>query len=138
MATVLFWLISLCFLELKRVTASKVLRKIKEEGLYVIGMVKDVKQKYTFENKEYSLKEVRKLLSKRSPSNILGSIIVTTKNGSPVKLVYVKNGNKQNEWLAILCIDLSISNEEIVRIYGNRWTIQVFFKSIKSFLKLGN
>lgn len=112
--------------------------KIKQEGLDVIGMVKDVKQKYTFEDGAYSLKELRKFLPKNSTSNILGSIIVKTKNGLPIKLVYVKNRNNKKEWLVILCTDLSISDQEVVRIYGNRWSIEVFFKSIKSFLKLGS
>jgi hypothetical protein len=83
------------------------------------------------------LKELRTILPKNTPSNILGSVLVTTKNGLPVKLVYVKNRNNKKEWLTILCTDLSLSDQEVVRIYGNRWSIEVFFKSAKSFMKLG-
>jgi len=50
----------------------------------------------------------------------------------------VKNRNKKRDWLVILSTDCSLSNEEIVRIYGNRWSIEVFFKSAKSLLKLGS
>ena len=32
--------------------------------------------------------------------------------------------------------DTSISEEEIIRIYGKRWGIEVFFKACKSYLKL--
>ena len=32
---------------------------------------------------------------------------------------------------------MSLSDSEIVRIYGNRWSIECFFKATKSFLKLG-
>jgi len=32
---------------------------------------------------------------------------------------------------------MSISEEEIIRIYGKRWDIEVFFKVCKSYLKLG-
>lgn len=33
--------------------------------------------------------------------------------------------------------DCSLSDAEIVRIYGNRWGIECFFKASKSFMKLG-
>ena len=36
-----------------------------------------------------------------------------------------------------LSTDISLSDAEIVRIYGNRWSIECFFKASKSFLKLG-
>ena len=36
-----------------------------------------------------------------------------------------------------LSTDLSLSDAEVVRIYGNRWSIECFFKASKSFLKLG-
>jgi len=35
-----------------------------------------------------------------------------------------------------LCTDLNVSEEEIVRIYGKRWDIEVFFKVCKSYLAL--
>ncbi len=34
-------------------------------------------------------------------------------------------------------MDTSLEDAEIVRVYGNRWSIECFFKSSKSFLKLG-
>lgn len=37
----------------------------------------------------------------------------------------------------LLSTDCSLSDTEIVRIYGNRWSIECFFKASKSFLKLG-
>jgi hypothetical protein len=53
-----------------------------------------------------------------------------------VKLVFIKNRNKRKEWLALVCTDLTITAEEVVRIYGMRWDIEVFFKASKSLLKL--
>ena len=41
------------------------------------------------------------------------------------------------ECLYLLSTDCSLSDSEIVRIYGNRWSIECFFKASKSFLKLG-
>ena len=37
----------------------------------------------------------------------------------------------------MLSTDCSLSDAEIVRIYGNRWSIECFFKASKSLLKLG-
>jgi hypothetical protein len=50
--------------------------------------------------------------------------------------VFVRNRNKRSEWLAILSTDTTLSDEEIVRIYGMRWDIETFFKCSKSLLKL--
>ncbi len=69
--------------------------------------------------------------------DIIGSLCCKTKNGIPVKIVFVSNRNKKSEWRAIISTDLSLDDKEIVRIYGMRWGIEVFFKASKSLLKLG-
>ncbi|RCS33553.1 IS4 family transposase, partial [Heyndrickxia coagulans] len=46
------------------------------------------------------------------------------------------NRNKKSDWLAILSTDCTLSDQEIIRIYGMRWDIEVFFKTTKSLLKL--
>ena len=43
---------------------------------------------------------------------------------------------KSSNWLAILSTDCTLSDQEIIRIYGMRWDIEVFFKTTKSLLKL--
>ncbi len=113
------------------------IKSILKEGLDVIGMVKQLKQKYEYNNHLYTLKELRKFISKTSISNMLGSLNVKTKNDLKVKLLYVKNRNKKNDWLVVFSTDLTISTDEIIHIYGIYWFIEVFFKSIKSFVKLG-
>jgi len=56
---------------------------------------------------------------------------------SLTRIVYVRNRNKRKDYLALITTDMSISEEEIIRIYGKRWDIEVFFKVCKSYLKLG-
>lgn len=119
-------------------THEPLIKSCLKQGVDVIGMVKQLKQKYTYKENTYTLKELRTLLPKCRNGNIIGSVIVKTKAGIPIKLVYVKNRNKKQDWLVILSTDCTISNEEIIRIYGNRWSIEVFFKSTKSFMKLGS
>ena len=80
---------------------------------------------------------MKKLVKFNQAKDRFGSLIVTTKTGIPVKIVFVRNRNKKSECLYILSTDTSLSDAEIVRIYGNRWSIECFFKASKSFLKLG-
>lgn len=54
----------------------------------------------------------------------------------PAKVVYVRNKNKCDEYLCLISTDVNISEDEIIRIYGKRRDIEVFFKVCKSYLKL--
>lgn len=69
-------------------------------------------------------------------NGILRSIHTTQANGISVKVVFVRNRNKKSDWLAILSTDCTLSDQKIIRIYGMRWDIEVFFKTTKSLLKL--
>ena len=48
----------------------------------------------------------------------------------------MRNRVKRKEWLALICTDMSLTEQEIIRIYGKRWDIEVFFKTCKTYLKL--
>ena len=54
----------------------------------------------------------------------------------PAKVVYIRNKNKKNEYLCLISTEASLSEEEIIRIYGKRRDIEVFFKVCKSYLNL--
>ena len=54
---------------------------------------------------------------------------VQLKDGRVAKLVFVRYKRKQ-DWLALLSTDANV-----VRIYGKRWGIEVFFKMAKQHLK---
>ena len=54
----------------------------------------------------------------------------------PAKVVYVRNRNKRKEYLCLISTDTSLSEDEIIRIYGKRWDTEVFFKVCKSYLNL--
>ena len=103
----------------------------------VIGMVKKTpKIHYGYNGHPMDLKAVyRRLKKRRGRAKILASAIVTLKSGLPAKLVFVRDRRKK-DWLALICTDIGLSNEDIVRIYGKRWDIEVFFKMAKQHLKL--
>lgn len=76
---------------------------------------------------------------RRGRSKYLLSVIVNViKDGEsiPAKVVYVRNKNNRKEYLCLISTDTTLSEEEIIRIYGKRWNIEVFFKVCKSYLKL--
>lgn len=118
-------------------TTEPMIKEILNTGINAIGMVKQLKQYYTYKGKRYKLPELKKFISFEGARNIFGSLVVTTKIGIPVKIVFVRNRNKKSECLYLLSTDISLEDAEIVRVYGNRWSIECFFKSSKSFLKLG-
>jgi hypothetical protein len=118
-------------------TQQPLIRSIVDIGLDVIGMVKDTKQRYIVNGRRLSLKELYSFaIPVQGKKGILRSIHTTMANGIDVKVVFVQNRNKKKEWLAILSTDCTLSEQEIVRIYGMRWDIEVFFKTTKSLLRL--
>ncbi|MBU1413958.1 transposase, partial [Myxococcota bacterium] len=106
--------------------------------LPVICMAKDMKTVlYQHKGQWVRLSKLYRLLRKRpGKAKILSSAVVETKQGQEVKIVFVRNRNKKRQWLAIISTDTSLANEEIIRIYGKRWDIEVFFKMMKHYLNL--
>ena len=107
--------------------------------LDTIAMVKkSSKIKYGYQGGRYSIKEIYKQCRKRrGRSKYLLSIDVTVGNEAiEAKIVCVRNKSKKKDWLAIISTDTTLSEEEIIRIYGKRWDIEVFFKTCKSCLHL--
>ena len=106
--------------------------------LPVICMGKDMPTiLYRYKGKWVRLSKLYSLLRKRpGKAKILTSVVVETREGQQVKIVFVRNRNKKRQWLGIVSTDTELSDEEIVRIYGKRWDIEVFFKMMKHYLNL--
>jgi hypothetical protein len=119
-------------------THAPLIQAVLDRGLDVIGMVKADKKRYLLGDRRLSLQELyfEAAPVQRKNKGILRSIRTELSPGIPVIMVFVRHRSKKKEWLAILCTDLSISEEEIIRIYGIRWDIEVFFKCAKSLLRL--
>ena len=76
---------------------------------------------------------------RRGRSKYLLSVLVeVVKDGEviPAKVVYVRNRNKRKEYLCLISTDTTLDENEIIRTYGKRWDIEVFFKVCKSYLNL--
>jgi hypothetical protein len=77
----------------------------------------------------------KRIKKRRGKARILGSVVVETSQKQKVKIVFVRHRHKR-DWLAIISTKIDLSAEEIVRIYGKRWDIEVFFKMMKHHLNL--
>jgi len=77
----------------------------------------------------------RCLKKRRGRAKILASVTVTLKDEHKAKVVFVRDRRKK-DWLALLSTDIHLPDEDVVRIYGKRWDIEVFFKMAKQHLKL--
>ena len=108
-------------------------------GLDTIAMVKkSSKIQYGYQDGRYSIKEIyRQCKKRRGRSKYLLSVDITVGDEAmPAKIVCVRNKSRKKDWLAIISTDTTISEEEIIRIYGKRWNIEMFFKACKSYLHL--
>jgi hypothetical protein len=103
----------------------------------VICMAKDMENiLYRYQNVYLRLSELYRRLRKRpGRSRILASVVVRMTNDQEVKIVFVRHRHKRS-WLALLSTRIDLPDEEIVRIYGKRWDIEVFFKMSKQYLNL--
>lgn len=114
---------------------------IKNFGYDVVAMAKKTpKIHYLYDGKMQPLTEIyKKSKKRRGRSRYLLSVEVTVVKDNksiPARIVFVRNKNKRKDYLALITTDMNISEEEIIRIYGKRWDIEVFFKVCKSYLKL--
>lgn len=114
--------------------------QIHSMGMDVIAMIKKSSRiKYVYDGKQLNVKEIyAKNKKRRGRSKYLLSVDVTVgkENPIPARIVCVRNKANRKDWLAFICTDVSLSEEEIIRIYGKRWQIEVFFKTCKSTLNL--
>ena len=117
------------------------LHAVKALDYDVIGMVKKTpKMFFRYNNEDMPLTSIyKKNKKKRGRSKYLLSVMIeVVKDGGviPAKVVYVRNRNKKKDYLCLISTDISLNEEEIIRIYGKRWDTEVFFKVCKSYLNL--
>lgn len=117
------------------------LHAVKEIGYDVIGMVKKTpKMFFRYNGDDMSLISIyNKNKKRRGRSRYLLSVIIDVVKDDeiiPAKVVYVRNRNKRKDYLCLISTDVDLNEDEIIRIYGKRWDIEVFFKVCKSYLNL--
>jgi hypothetical protein len=76
----------------------------------------------------------RRLSKRRGRTQILCHAVIGVGDIS-AKLFFVRDWRKK-DCLVLVSTNPDLANEEIVRLYGRRWDIEVFFKIAKQHLKL--
>ena len=123
------------------------IRGVKDRGYDVICMLKDMPNiKYKYQGQTYRLSELYEKVTKdnkvtKNKPDKESECIATVEvdyYGLPVRVVFVRNRSNKREWLALLSTntDADLPVEQIIRIYGLRWDIEVYFKVCKSYLRL--
>jgi len=120
-------------------------------------MLKNSSTYYVYEGNRRTLKQIFRILvdadrvqrkldrkagkGKDNHKKFLFSTIISLVNKQDgttkeVKLVFVRNRNKKSAFLAILCTDTGITEDQIIEFYSTRWGIELLFHTCKSFLRL--
>lgn len=114
------------------------LAEIKHLKLDAIAMIKrSSKIQYFYNEEKLDIKQIFSKEKKRQGRSLYLLSVKVKAEDIDAKIVCVKNRNNCKDWIAIICTNIDLSEEEIISIYGKRWDIEVFFKTCKSFLKLG-
>lgn len=113
---------------------------VKDLGLDSIAMIKkSSKIRYEYEGQKLTIKRIFGICRKRrgrSKYLLSVNVMVGKERQIPAKIVCVRNNRNRKDWIAFISTDPMLSEEEIIRIYGKRWKIEVFFKASKSLLSL--
>lgn len=116
------------------------LAAVKDLGLDSIAMIKKSSRiYYEYEGKPLSINKIFGICKKRrgrSKYLLSVNVMVGKEQKIPAKIVCVRNKKNKKDWVAFICTNPELSEEEIIRIYGKRWQIEVFFKTCKSYLQL--
>lgn len=116
------------------------LAAVKNLGLDSIAMIKKSSRiYYEYEGELLSINKIFGICRKRRGrcKYLLSVNVMAGKDQKiPAKIVCIRNKQNKKDWVAFICTNPELSEEEIIRIYGKRWQIEVFFKVCKSYLRL--
>lgn len=120
--------------------------ELKNIGADVIAMVAKTSTKFdVFDPKTQmvqplDVKEIFARYKKRpGKSRYLLSVTGTvTRDGVTidVKLVFARNRNNRKDWVCFVCTNKDLDEATILATYAIRWNIEVYFKTVKSYMRL--
>lgn len=77
----------------------------------------------------------KRLRKRPGRAKVLCGALVTMNEDEMARIVSVRNKHKK-DWLALLSMNTELHQVDVVRIYGKRWDIKVFFRTAKQHLDL--
>ena len=115
---------------------------INKIGFFVVGRLKKAKNiMYLIDGEKKTLNQIYDMHKKRrGRSRYLLSVEVLLYNGEgetlPARIVFVRDRKNRKKWIAFCTTDMSLTEDDVIQLYGKRWDIEVFFKVCKSYLNL--
>jgi hypothetical protein len=117
--------------------------EIKNLGYDVVARAKNNENyRYLYKGEKRSISGIYKMNKKRRGKSryLLSVDILVAHEGFEeavaAKLVFVRDKNNRKKWIALICTDTSLTEDQIIELYGLRWSIEPFFKVLKSYLRL--
>ena len=119
------------------------IRKIKGGAMHIVAGVKNGNQKYGYQSQLFNAKEIISLLKKEGDAHrnrgwgvYYYEVVTTYKTVGAVKLFMCRYPG-QKKWRIFITTNTKLSFVEAMKVYGLRWTIEVFFRETKQYLGLG-
>ncbi|GEQ48322.1 IS4 family transposase [Tetragenococcus koreensis] len=122
-------------------SSPKMFQEIRTLQCHCVAMIKRSKKvHYRYQGQMMDVKQIFQANKKRrGRSRYLLSVQVEAlvdNERLPIKLVYIRNRNKRNEYLVLASTDTALTEDEIIQLYSRRWNIEIYFKMCKQYLKL--
>ncbi|RYL96465.1 transposase [Sporolactobacillus sp. THM7-7] len=123
-------------------SSPKMFHQLRELRLHTVAMVKRSKKvHYRFNGQMMDVKAIFKAQKKRRGRSryLLSVLVEAVVEGEaivPLKLVYVRNRRKRKDYLVLASTDTQLSEDEVIQLYGKCWSIEVYFKMCKQYLRL--
>jgi hypothetical protein len=123
-------------------SSPKMFHQLRQLKLHAVAMIKRSKKVYyRFNGQMMDVKAIFKAQKKRRGRSryllsVLVEAVIDGEESIPLKLVYVRNRRKRKDYLVLASTDTQLSEDEIIRTYGKRWSIEVYFKMCKQYLRL--
>jgi len=118
-------------------------RNLGKEPMYLICGVRKDGRKYLYKGDSFNAKELQSVLKNegqekrcRKRNTRYFEAVVDYEGIGQVKLYFCRFPY-QKKWRLFLSTDTSLSLLSMLEIYSVRWSIEVFFKETKQYLKLG-
>jgi hypothetical protein len=110
--------------------------------VFILAIAKMGKTHYSFEGKNYTLKQLSEIMKHRKKVKRVKSLnlycaeVLVDFKGTPLKLFFCKN-SKRGKWHVMVTTNTKLGIIRAYQTYSIRWTIEVFFKEGKQYFGLG-
>lgn len=117
------------------------IRSFRNGSIDFLGQMRLDKRKYLYQGFEFTGKELRHHLKGRMKRSRVHKayyieVVVFYAGAGEIKLFFSRF-SKRSKWHLLVTTDLTLNYNKALKLYNNRWTIEVMFKELKQYLNFG-